>query len=148
MSENILKLIPVNETYLPEILTQEKSKEILEAYLTRTTSVLIRVTDYVEFIDAGVNFGDIFCPICNKQIDETWWHQAMDTGYKTQFTDLSIVTPCGHSTSLNNLIYKPPSGFARFTLIARDPQVDIDNDTMDLISKTIGCEIRKIWARY
>lgn len=149
MSDNILTLIPVNETYLPAQTAQKEASTILASFLQGDREVHIRITEQVEFIDSGENFETIFCPACNTQISDLWWQQAMDTAHQSQFTDLMIVTPCCQSTvSLNNLIYRWPAGFARFALVVHDPQNDISEEEMESIAEILGCQLREIWRRY
>jgi hypothetical protein len=46
----------------------------------------------------------------------------MDASYRSAFEDLAVRTPCCHTdTTLNELDYDWPAGFARFVLEARNP---------------------------
>jgi len=73
----------------------------------------------------------------------------MDAAFKTNFKDLYFTTLCcNRSTSLNDLKYKWPAGFAKFAIIIADPVIDIENDRLDVLETILGTKIRKIWAHY
>ena len=79
-----------------------------------------------------------------------WWGQEMDRVYQVNgFQDLNILLPCCQRTSsLNDLIYDWPAGFARFLLEARSPEGDLTHEQIALFESLLGCSIRKIWAHY
>jgi hypothetical protein len=149
MSENTLKFIPIDEQYVPDKSAQKKAREMLASWLPEDSNVQIKVTEQIEFVDSGTNFESVFCSVCGKEISDTWWQQAMDVAYQSEFTNLSIITPCCQTaSSLNRLIYEWPAGFARFILIAHNPQEDIKEDEVRLIADVLGCTLKKIWVRY
>jgi hypothetical protein len=78
--------------------------------LTRTANV--------EFIHAGENFEAIRCPLCAEELDQVWWDGHMSEQYCAErgFRLKPIVAPCcGGTTTLNDLAYEWPLGFARWT---------------------------------
>jgi hypothetical protein len=72
----------------------------------------------------------------------------MDTAGASEFKNLSITTPCcGHSTTLNDLNYVWPAGFARFVLEVRSPNIKQTTPEQDqTLSEALGLELRKIWV--
>lgn len=72
----------------------------------------------VEFIDAGANFGSIRCPLCREELAMNWWDGHMSGQYSADhgFRLKPINAPCcGAMTTLNELAYEWPLGFARWT---------------------------------
>lgn len=112
MSAIVYKLIPQDPFFeLPEELVvpfKQKMKTIND-------DNRLEITERVQFIDAGEEFHGICCPFCDAALDPLWWHQKMAAFYaRTQgFYDLTVTTPCCEkSTSLNELVYDWPQGFA------------------------------------
>ena len=97
MSDNVLKLIPVDPLYVPEASAQLEATRLLALLVPEAEDVIVTVTDQVRF---------------------------------------------------NELRYVWPAGFARFVLEVRNPDGDISDNYLFLISRILKCEIWKIWAHY
>lgn len=149
MSENILRLIPTNPLYVPSSDAQNQACTMLASLLPEG-EVHIIVTEEVSFIDQGSNFERVLCPDCRAMVLMEWWSQEMDRAYgASQFQDLSIMLPCCQMpSSLNDLDYNWPAGFARFLLEARFPNDDLTPEQLSLFASLLGCSVRKIWAHY
>lgn len=66
-----------------------------------------------EFIDCGGNLERIECPLCGSVLDFDWWGEVMSSAAEGEFSDLSVKLPCcGETSSLNELKYDFPCGFA------------------------------------
>lgn len=92
------------------------------ALCPRADQVTLELHDEVRFIDQGANFESIRCPACRAEPGLSWWRDQMDRAHERQFADLTIITPCcAAATSLNELDYHWPAGFARFELIVLNP---------------------------
>lgn len=148
MALSILRLIPTSPTYSP---TAEQVGEVM-SLLQLTYPELhpkVDARDEIEFIDQGGNFEYIRCPCCGFDIKTDWWQEAMSQAYLSRFRNLSITCPiCGCSTSLNDLIYHLPAGFARFSISFVDPEADLDPETIEHIGSILNVGLRRIWARY
>ncbi len=74
----------------------------------------------------------------------------MDKAYASAFEELAITLPCcGGTTSLNDLDYDWPAGFAKFVLEAMNPNVkDLDVEAVNRLEATLGCALRRIWTHY
>src|SRR5918912_1371137 len=94
MSDNILKLIPQDPSFIPGSNLQLAALERLSSFLPAAQATSIKITDSVEFVDQGSNFEQVSCPNCHRTLDISWWQTAMGRAYETGFTQLSIVTPC------------------------------------------------------
>jgi hypothetical protein len=82
-------------------------------------------------------------------IDPVWWQNAMDNANENGFKNLMVEMPCcGKETSLNNLKYQWPSGFAQFSIEIRNPLKDIADSELKQLETVLGCSLRIIWAHY
>lgn len=148
MSTNVLKIIPTTPQYVPAAAAQLQASGLVRLRFP-DTEVNLLVTEETEFVDPGTNLEKIECPFCGTEIETSWWQQAMDAADKTKFTDLSVLLPCcGEYSSLYDLHYHWPAGFARFTLEIVNPKSDPDSDFLNLLEKILGSQLLIIWAHY
>ena len=147
MSENLLILIPFQPDFIPAQESQRAATAILREMVAAESIVESRTTAFIEFVDAGANFKSIACPLCRREIDTAWWSGAMDAAARSEFSDLGIVTPCCHkNTSLNDLVYDFPQGFARFRLQAINPHIPgLEGIQLSALEQALGCNLRVIW---
>ena len=149
MSDNILKLIPFSPTYMPDDYSIEKALTHLQQHVQSADNINVVKSNLPRFIDQGANFEKIICPNCTSLIDVNWWQEAMDKAYKNGFEDLTIKTSCcGMETSLNELKYYWPAGFARLSIEIRNPRTEIPDDVLEKVEEILHSHIRKIWAHY
>ena len=109
------------------------------------------VHEDVTFLDLGENFEDVRCPSCKKSVDQNWWREAMDAAGQKGFADLNVRVPCCRSkTSLNDLDYRWPAGFARFVLEVSEPHLaePLDREALSQVEGVLGQPVRQILARY
>ena len=73
----------------------------------------------------------------------------MDLSRLKSFRNLKITTPCCRAPStLNDLDYEWPAGFARFVLEASNPNVsELPGQQVRALSRILGCKLRQIWSR-
>ncbi len=148
MSYNYLHLIPTDPNYIPS------SQQILRALSLIAANPLesqpeVVISENVEFIDSRSNMEAVYCPRCGSKLDWTWWGDAMDLAYKSGFRDLSIDTPCcGLTTSLNELRYVWPCGFARFRISFSSPGRDLAPQVLGSIADALETPVRKVWAHH
>jgi len=165
MSDNWIHLIPVSPDFVPRPPNIDRAIPIVaEAWPTLQPRVLrtkkaeferswpdvviqVVVRDEIEFVFGMENFEGAFCPFCGTRIDDHWWGDAFDHASKIEFRDLAIVSPCcGRSTNLNDLDYRFPAGFARFSLSVHDPNLEGFSSTLfRRIGEALGSEIRQVW---
>jgi hypothetical protein len=149
VSDIILKLIPSSPGYLPEKESIDQAVSMVKISIPSVEDIKVMVSEGLRFIDPGTNWERILCPNCNASIDMEWWQNAMDKAFKNGFRDLSINVPCCSSaTSLNELRYEWPAGFAKFSIEIRNPKIDIPNEVLKRIEAILGISLRKIWAHY
>jgi hypothetical protein len=151
MSDSFLRLIPIDPTYVPDSGAADKARKVLATIVPAASQVTIDVRDEVNFIDQGANFESVGCPVCGASLELDWWQGALEKAMENQCRDLAVAPPCcGKRTSLNDLRYVMPAGFARFSLEAMNPNRDKDLDPQQLqqLESLIGCKLRQIWAHY
>ena len=146
MSDDYLILIPRDPLFVPEAQARDRAKALLEEIITpEGKQVRCEVSDEVQFIDCGANFERVLCPFCRQEIDLSFWRDAMDEAYATGFNDLSLELACCHrQSSLNDLLYDAPQGFARFSLEVMNPKEDIEGEDFERLEETLGCSLKRI----
>ncbi len=159
MSFNLLQLIPADPEYVPDATAQQAAQRIFaslvsgegeETEVSEVPEVTVEVSDTIQFFDAGTSWERTLCPNCRSHLSVEWWQQAMDSAYSTGFQNLDSKLPCcGSVRSLNELTYEMPQGFARFALIARDPNVNsISESNLRQLETILGCSLRLIRSYY
>lgn len=148
MSENILRLIPSDPAFVPTALAQSQARHLLQA-LFAASSVEVTVTECPTFVDPGSNLDAIYCPACGTALETTWWQDAMDHASGGDFAYLDVITPCCRGkSSLNDLRYDWPAGFASFHMEVSNPGVPtLDPAAHQTLAEIIGAPLRVIWAR-
>jgi len=148
MSDNIIRLIPTNPSFVPDLKSHDRAIRILRTMVKEADSVSVEVTDEVQFIDQGSNFERVTCPSCGSEITDLWT-EMMDNAYSNGFSDLNIeLSCCGLKTDLNALKYEWPAGFARFVLEAVNPHVDgwLPKSDIEVLEKALSCTLRQIFT--
>jgi hypothetical protein len=147
MSDNWLRLIPTDPGWLPTRAETDTAVNLLRSWLPEAQDVTSRVSDQIEFVDQGANFERVTCPSCGSEVAMDSWSEAVGLAYESEFTNLSITTACcGQSTSLNDLHYEWPAGFARFVMEAKNPNGDLSDAQIVELADAIGSSLRRIWA--
>jgi hypothetical protein len=147
MSDKWLQFVPSDASFQPSLQAAEKAKLLLGSFVPQATEIDFAFKDAVEFFHPGGNWSGVRCPTCGSDL-EGWWSTAMDSSFKTGFSNLDTTVPCcGARVSLNDLDYVWPAGFARFVLEAMNPDVkDVSADQLQQISQYLACDIRRIWV--
>jgi hypothetical protein len=150
MSVNLLRLVPTDPAWVPDDLHQERGVKALRTLCPIAEETSVATTEDIRFIDAGSNFKTIRCPSCLTEITYSWWQAGMDAAWKSAFKDLHIELPCcGYRTTLNDLDYEWPQGFARWVLTAVSPgRLELSNDELVVMVEAVGHDLRQIWAHY
>lgn len=148
MSTSIIKIIPKDETTTFARNISDKAVDYLNSRV-RADSINVTVHDAPVFVDCGSNLEEIVCPVCGDEISFDWWGEAMDKASASGFTDLSIELPCcGKRSSLNDLRYDFPCGFARWILEISDLVDELPTEILWEIEAILGEELRVIEAHY
>ena len=120
MSLHTVHVIPERVGDVPDEAAIERARRELES-VPDLSSIEVEHFDGLQLVDAGQRFESVHCPSCGADAD-AWWADAMDRAWVgTCFDDLSCTTPCcGARTTLHDLVYRGPQGFARFELRAHN----------------------------
>lgn len=104
------------------------------------------LSDKPNFFHCGANFGNVFCPFCGTDIME-WWQKASESWWNSaDRRDLSVVTPCcGRATTLNDLDYNRPQGFACVAITLMNPDSDLEPEERQQVEAALGLPVRIIW---
>lgn len=149
MSDDVLKLIPSLPTYVPDNETINTAVARVREYFPNAERIEVEISESPQFIDPGSNFERIICPICNTVLEDDWWQEAMDKADENGFQNLVVELPCcGQETTLNDLRYEWPAGFAQFSIEIYNPGVDKSEALPPDLATTLGSPIRMIWAHY
>ncbi len=146
MSDNYLRLVPVDPNWTPPPDAAEIAANIFKRMLPGAESVRAASEEGVVFYDAGGNTESICCPRCSSELSD-WWGDAMDKAFRSNFTDLAIVTPCcAAQTSLNDLRYVWPAAFGHFALEASNPGVSAITDAQrEALEQALGVPLKVVW---
>lgn len=141
MSEYIVKIIPKNPTYS---LTHEQANHTLNFLrkMINADDITFLSSETPVFVDCGSNLEMIKCPYCGEQLDFGWWGEAMDIAGKEKFKNLSVTMPCcGQKSSLNDLCYEFPCGFACAEFDILNPSTDFSAQMLSSVKELIGCPV-------
>jgi hypothetical protein len=106
------------------------------------------VLQSVEFVDPGENFECVKCSRCGEEITD-WTMQEIDRACEGGFQGLNVRTPCcSLETSLNDLSFIWPAGFARFRIEFWNSNLgQVRPQVVRKVEKALGCQLRQIWDR-
>lgn len=146
MSDCITKIIPRDPLFIATETSLSNAKAIILQSI-KCDSVVIEHNETPSFIDCGSNLESIRCPECGEALDFGWWGEAMDGAFEWGFLTLEVETPCcAKKTSLNELRYDFPCGFACCAVNVLNPVSPIDEKTLDSVRNILGTDVRVIQA--
>lgn len=154
MSEYILNIISCDPAWVPSTDLVDRALLAYQRCVPAADEVEAEFLDGIQFVDQGSNFESVSCPQCGELLDEGWWSEQMGAAWSpelSQFTDLQVVTPCCQaSSSLNDLDYQWPAGFASFRLRARNPVRGgfLPDAELGEIAAALGTALRQVYAHY
>jgi hypothetical protein len=154
MSDTILSVIPTDPRWQPEAARAERARSVVAGLLTMERVGFgfdeIKVTwhEQIALVDCGENIQRITCPHCAAEIDTQWWSDLLEERCEIGFGDLTATLPCcRRSTSLTDLDYDWPCGFARFEIEVWNPDRGwFTDDELSSIAQAIGHPVRQIMA--
>lgn len=152
MSDTLLSLVPVDRTHVPAQPARERAVALLRTLAPSADEVLDTVSEEIVFIDCGVNWSGVHCPVCGRDAD-AWFAGAMSDAFeRSRFRELTVAAPCcGAGVELDALDFGWPVGFARYTLTARNPGAQghgFSGSQQRMVEEMMGCPLRVIWRRY
>ena len=148
MSDNYLIIIPTDPHWQPEEAAVDKAGDLISELAPEAEEIEAFGMDEVEFFDAGENLESVKCPHCGADVTD-WWPEAMDKSSELAFGDLGVSMPCcARPSTLNDLVYEMPQGFAQFAISLTEPGIDkLDDAAIVRLGEALGHPVRAIWQR-
>jgi hypothetical protein len=145
MSDNFMIVLPVDPFAVPSKERAEATLELLSKLRPDVQEVELRTSETPEFFCCLGNFESVYCPFCQTDV-EKWWGKAMDAWWHGDRRLLSVTTPCcGRVTSLNDLDYNWPQGFACVAFELMNPDSDLEPEELQRVEKTLGLPMHVMW---
>jgi hypothetical protein len=149
MSDNYLTVIPTDPYWQPGEDAAERAAAVLSRMLPDDDArrgLETQWHDSVEVVFCGANLRRISCPYCGAECTPGWWGEAVSEQYSEGFSTLMVTVPCcDGETSLNELVYDWPMGFARFRIEVLYPnRAWLSDEEMASLSDALGHPLRQI----
>lgn len=146
MSWNYLTVIPKDPFLVPPEANREAAFKLLCSLLPGAEEAELKVSETPEFVDCGGNFEGVFCPFCGADLADSW-SDYMERWWKGDHRVLDMETPCcGRATTLNDLNYPWPQGFACVRFKFMNPAGLLGAEECAQIEAALGTPIQVIWA--
>ncbi|MEU6272032.1 zinc ribbon domain-containing protein [Streptomyces populi] len=149
MSDNYLTVIPADPYWRPGEDVAERAADALSRMLPDDDArrgLEAKWHDGVEVVWCGSNLKRISCPHCGAECPLDWWADAVTERYEEGFSTLTAAVPCcGAETSLNELVYDWPMGFARFRIEVLYPNRSwLTDEELAALTDLLGHPLRQI----
>ncbi len=142
MSDYMIKIIPLNPYVHIDI---QKIQQAVDFLKMSFEDVSVEAHETPAFVDCGENLEKIICPSCGTEMDFDWWQESMSAAYAKDFMSLEIETPCCHRvSSLNELEYHFPCGFACVEIDILNPVTEPDEECLAAVQSSLGEKLRVI----
>jgi predicted RNA-binding Zn-ribbon protein involved in translation (DUF1610 family) len=147
VSDHFIRIIPNHPQHVPTEADGDRLLRTARELFPRANEFEVQHPGGVTFIDAGGNFELVRCDQCREVLDRDWWIGQMDLAYKTRFVDLTTTCPhCGETTSLNELDYDWPQGFATWWIDVMNAGVGRPGPHhAEQLSQALGHQVRLVY---
>ena len=120
MSDNWIRLIPTDATWVPEPPAAEAATTYVRSLFAPPAGSSDEVTHtfhrQVAVIDSGVNTASVTCSECGTVTDVDWVFEVV-SDHADDFGNLEVSMPCCEAGgNLNDLDYDWPMGFVQFEI--------------------------------
>ncbi|MFJ4846283.1 MULTISPECIES: hypothetical protein [unclassified Streptomyces] len=152
MSDNYLTVIPTDPYWQPGKDAADRAAAALSRMLPDDDARRGLATawhDSVEVVWCGSHLTSISCPHCGAECPSGWWGEAVSERYDEGFPTLVTTLPCCQvDTSLNDLVYDWPMGFARFRIEVLYPNRSWLTDAeLATVADALGHPLRQVVIR-
>ncbi|MER5755300.1 hypothetical protein [Streptomyces sp. NPDC002088] len=154
MSDNYLTVIPTDPYWQPSQAEADHAAAVLSEMLPDSdarSGMQVTWHDNVEVVHCGANLEKISCSDCGADLGPSgWWGETVSERYCDGFSTLVITAPCcGAETSLNELVYDWPMGFARFRIEVLYPNRGwLTDEELASVVDALGHPLRQILAHF
>ena len=155
VSDSYIRLIPTSPTWEPVAAAADVATKYVAGLFAGPSDSVDEVAHEfygeVTVIDSGVNTESAKCSSCGAAVDLAWVFEVI--GERAEdLSQLNVVLPnCGDASSLNDLEYDWPMGFASFEICvlngSRD-QYELQPDELERLGSLLGHPVRQVWAHY
>jgi hypothetical protein len=143
-----IKLIPAEPDFVPGNKAQDQCRKWLSAQFP-DEELLLQVYPNLIFVDHGDEPEQVRCNKCGEPLDLEYWQDLMEKAHMAQFESLVFETACCHAfTSLNELQYPLPAGFARFMVDWQQPGGTFSAQDLEQLEAILGTPLKKIEGYY
>mgnify|MGYP000441068970 CR=1 FL=1 len=135
MSDTVVSFIPKVCDFLPE-QTEINAIEVVASDLFEgcTEISINKAYELPFFIDSGQNHEAIFCPKCDSEIKVEFWQQKMESCWVEQSRgfnfDVFSTQCCNEPLCINEFVYVPHQGFARFSVEVTNPKINRNEEML------------------
>ncbi|MFE0521356.1 hypothetical protein [Streptomyces sp. NPDC058954] len=149
MSDNYLTVIPTDPYWQPGRDAADRAAAALSRMLPDDDArrgLEAKWNDGVEVVWCGSNLERILCPRCGAECAPDWWAESVSQRYDEGFPTLVVTVPCcDGETSLNELAYDWPMGFARFRIEVLYPNRSwLTDEELATLTDALGHPLRQI----
>jgi hypothetical protein len=161
MSDDVLKIVPTDCEYVPNIESHQKAIELLESILPDGEMCQVNVYENIEFIDQGENLDTVICPNCKTKSELDIYDEhnpvrvvidRMEESFsKTQPIEAIIEMPCcNNCIPVHTIEFDWPAAFAKSELSIWNPNIkdNLSNDDLGKFEELFGCKLKQIRAYY
>ncbi|WP_189314490.1 hypothetical protein [Streptomyces brasiliensis] len=154
MSDNFLTVIPADPYWQPGQAQADHAAAMLSGMLPDDDArrgMEATWCENVEVVHCGTNLDKISCSGCAADLGTSdWWGETVSARHRDGFPTLLITTPCcGAETSLNELVYDWPMGFARFRIEVLYPNRGwLTDEELTSVAGALGHPLRQILAHF
>ncbi|MEU6554604.1 hypothetical protein ABZ915_30665 [Streptomyces sp. NPDC046915] len=151
MSDTWLIVIPDDPYWRPDRAAADRAAAALAGMLSAEArrGLEARWHDTVEVVLCYANLEKISCPGCGAELySGGWWGEAVTKSFEEGFATLEVAVPCcGAATSLNDLVYDWPMGFASFRIEVLYPERGwLTDGELTEVAEALGHPVRQILA--
>ncbi|MFF8909591.1 hypothetical protein [Streptomyces olivaceoviridis] len=149
MSDNYLAVIPTDPYWQPGKDAADRAAAMLSGMLPDDDArrgLEAKWHDSVEVVSCGTNLETVSCQHCGGEFALGWWAEAVSERYAEGFSTLMATVPCCEvETSLNELAYDWPMGFARFRIEVLYPnRAWLSDEELASLAGALGHPLRQI----
>jgi hypothetical protein len=157
MSDDLLRIIPTDQNYIPDRKSQQGALGLLKIMLPDADEHEATVYDELTFIDQGTNCEAVLCPSCGDRVrtgddDSRWWWDFTQEICSRSVAEVRITMPCcAADTPFPSLRFDWPAGFGYFELCIQNPRHEnglLTSDELKKLQDVLRCELMQIRAHY
>jgi hypothetical protein len=155
VSDDYIRLIPTQVTWEPTESAAESAMSYVAGLFSGVNGSADEVTTKfyadVALIDSGVNTSTAKCRSCGNSVDLEWVFEVVDERV-ADLSHLDVIVPCCEAmTSLNDLEYDWPMGFARFEIAVLNGSREVHElqaHELERVGSLLGHPVRQVLAHY